>query len=118
MYILANAAQKRTSGKRKEKLKKLPLFRDQSYEDTYQTAYSEMLKGIWEQREEDAELARKILRCLIFTQDPVNLKTSMVQRALALKEHNTAADPENEVAEEDLISVCRGLVTVDHQSHC
>lgn len=104
-------------------LRRLPSFHDKTFEEAYQDAYTGILKGIWEQSAYDVELARKVLSWVIFTKDPQNLTIDMVQRALSLEDEiddsgtdiDVTDDDYDEIPEEKLLSVCRGLLTVDHQ---
>lgn len=103
-------------------LRILPSFHDKTFEEAYRDAYTGILKGIWEQSAYDVELARKVLSWVIFTKDPQNLTIDMVQRALFFEDEidetgtdiDITDDKYDEIPEEKLSSVCRGLLTVDH----
>ncbi|KUJ12762.1 uncharacterized protein LY89DRAFT_192295 [Mollisia scopiformis] len=126
-------------------LQTLPSFRNKSRaqaSEAYQEAYQTILKNIWDQSH--ADLARKVLSWVVFAEKVSTLTISIVQRAISIDalrtaseniERNAALDDEdqlselededdisftspqsNEIAEEVLLSVCRGLVTVDNSS--
>jgi ankyrin repeat protein len=103
-------------------LRSLPSFHDKTFEEAYRDAYTGILKGIWEQSAYDVELARKVLSWVVFTKDPQNLTIDVVKHALFLEDEIDEAgtdidvtdDEYDEIPEEKLLSVCRGLLTVDH----
>ncbi|OKO93979.1 hypothetical protein PENSUB_12258 [Penicillium subrubescens] len=105
-------------------LRSLPSFHDKTFEEAYRDAYTGILKGIWEQSPYDVELARKVLSWVVFTKDPQNLTIDIVKQALLLEDEIDEAgtdtdvtdDEFDEIPEEKLLSVCRGLLTVDHHS--
>jgi hypothetical protein len=77
-------------------------------------AYKKALQRIDGQLEGDRELARKVLSWITFAKRP--LTTVEICCALAVEPEEDEIDPENVLTQEDLISVCAGLVVVDQES--
>ncbi|CAN9137660.1 unnamed protein product [Alternaria alternata] len=130
-------------GRVRKALRSLPSFRDKSFEEAYQRAYQSILKGIFQdQNPSDVDLARRVLSWVVFTKDRMHLTVGMVQRALSISavseefngndddDHDDEYDDEyddgydenedyddcDEVPVDKILSVCRGLLTVDHRS--
>ncbi|RTE72649.1 hypothetical protein BHE90_012925 [Fusarium euwallaceae] len=134
-------------------LKNLPQFNHTQILESYQKAYQEILKNIWNQSPPRVERARQVLSWVIFTREPTNLTLPVLQRALSLQdaddtvdqgleptdawEHTPDSGSEDDfeayllsdfddgssgsststrgdvVPKETLLSVCRGLITMD-----
>ncbi|RSL94266.1 hypothetical protein CDV31_014396 [Fusarium ambrosium] len=134
-------------------LKNLPQFNHAQILESYQKAYQEILKNIWNQSPPRVERARQVLSWVIFTREPTNLTLPVLQRALSLQdaddtvdqgleptdawEHTPDSGSEDDfeayllsdfddgssgsststrgdvVPKETLLSVCRGLITMD-----
>jgi ankyrin repeat protein len=120
MNILADISRKRVTSLVMTTSQNLPTFHDKTIEKDYKSAYQEILKNIWEQDPNDVDYARKVLSWVIFTKDLSSLKLPLLQGALSLENSENGMaltkDYNNEIAEQDLLSVCRGLVTIDHES--
>jgi len=69
---------------------------------------------IWSQGEEDVALATKVLYWTLSSLRPLTLL--MLQHALAVEPEDGAFDESGMPDEEVVVSVCAGLVTVDHES--
>lgn len=115
MGILANVARKRREDFLVAVSCDLPTFPDKTIED-YQSAYQKILKNIWDQNPDDVDLARKVLSWIIFTKDLPNLTISIVQGALSLADGIVHAKDRSSIDEQDLLSVCRGLAIIDHET--
>lgn len=116
MNILANVALKRDQRLVIRSLQSLPSFSDGTITENYQAAYQEILKDIWDQAPANADIARKVMSWIIFAKDRSNLTLSAVQGALSLgNDVHIVEDADNSISEEVLLSVCRGLVTIDDE---
>ncbi|KAL6405287.1 Ankyrin repeat domain-containing protein 50, partial [Ilyonectria robusta] len=102
-------------------LSDLPSFREKEIEVAYAEAYTGILKDIWTHKDE-AERARKALSWVIFSKTTPKLTIDMVKRALTIEDdlaegNSNDADGDREfdqMLEENILSACRGLVTVDN----
>ncbi|RMJ18071.1 hypothetical protein CDV36_002268 [Fusarium kuroshium] len=134
-------------------MKDLPQFSHAQILESYQEAYQEVLKNIWNQSPSRVKLARQVLSWVIFTLEPYNLTLPVLQQALSLQdadetveqgleptdpweyapdsggEHDSESysmsslDDDSSgastmtrgdvVPKETLLSVCRGLITMD-----
>lgn len=72
------------------------------------------MNRIQAQAEDQSKLARRVLSWILFSRR--RLTTVELQHALAVEIQEVDLDPENLSDVEELVSVCCGLVTVDHES--
>ncbi|KAH8702902.1 ankyrin repeat domain-containing protein [Phaeosphaeriaceae sp. PMI808] len=77
-------------------------------------AYEEAIQRIEGQLSGDYERAKKVLSWITYAQRP--LTTAEICCALAVEPEKEELDSENIPDVEDLVSVCAGLVVVDHES--
>src|SRR5579859_4120405 len=77
--------------------------------------YDEIMNRIISQRDEEAELAKRILGWITYAKEP--LTTKQLQQALAVTLDSTNPDENAEPHEQILISACLGIVTVDSKSN-
>jgi ankyrin repeat protein len=77
-------------------------------------AYTEALQRIEGQLEGDRELAKRVLSWITFAKRP--LTTTEICCALAVEPEETKIDPDNIPDSDDIVSVCAGLIVVDHES--
>jgi hypothetical protein len=77
-------------------------------------AYKEAIQRIEGQLSGDYELAKRVLSWITYAKRP--LTTTEICCALAVEPDEAELDPENIPDVEDLLSVCAGLVVVDHES--
>lgn len=82
---------------------------------TLNSTYEEALTRIQNQTEDDRDLARKVLCWLSYTYRSMTLDE--IRHALAVEVADAMLDQENLPDEDILVSVCAGLVTVDHQGN-
>ncbi|KAG5660877.1 hypothetical protein KAF25_002520 [Fusarium avenaceum] len=116
-------------------LENLPSFFNKTLGEAYHKAYADILKDTLQDRD-DADRARQVLSWVIFTQDTSNLTMDMMRRIISLEtkieqggsdtgdsddESGVESDsyddsPADSALEENILSACRGLVTLDRQS--
>jgi hypothetical protein len=77
-------------------------------------AYTEAIQRIEGQLEGYRELAKRVLLWITCAKRP--LTTSEICCALAVEPEEKEIDPDNVPDIEDIVSVCAGLVVVDHKS--
>ncbi|KAF4986754.1 hypothetical protein FDECE_15788 [Fusarium decemcellulare] len=117
MTIFADAALKRQRIAITDCLEKLPSFSDETITENYREAYKEILKNIWDPNSVDVGLARTVMSWIIFGKDLSKLTLSLVQGALSLEYGRLLTEKDDgAIAEQQLLSVCRGLVTIDDET--
>jgi hypothetical protein len=77
--------------------------------------YDEAMNRIDSQRDEDALLGRKILSWITHAKRP--LTVAEMQHAVKVESTTTGIEEEELISEDILVSVCAGIVTVDHESN-
>ena len=77
-------------------------------------AYREALQRIEGQLDNDRELAKRVLSWITFTKRPLII--AEICCVLAVEPDKAEIDPEKVYDSEDLVSVCAGLVVIDHKS--
>jgi hypothetical protein len=82
--------------------------------ETLNTAYGEAVQRIENQPPGHRTLARRIISWITFAKRP--LKIAELCCALAVEPDTSALDPDNITDDDDLVSVCAGLVVVDQES--
>ncbi|KAG5802854.1 hypothetical protein H9Q71_012563 [Fusarium xylarioides] len=80
----------------------------------YDIAYMKAMERIAGQDQDSKELATQVLSWITCARTV--LKTSELQRALAVEENDLKLNEENILHVDDMVSVCSGLVTVDDKS--
>lgn len=78
------------------------------------TTYDRIMQRIWNQNEEDVELAKNVFTWILHSFRP--LKVVELQHALAIHPETKELDEEALIDEELLLSVCGGIIIVDHES--
>ncbi|KAK1625499.1 hypothetical protein BDP81DRAFT_397778 [Colletotrichum phormii] len=81
--------------------------------EAYQEAYEKILKTVWEQDKQSAGIAQTVISWLKFTQDPTKVTLPLLQGAFSLKAGLHVTGEHTGISEEDLLRVCRGVVTID-----
>lgn len=77
--------------------------------------YKGVMKRICSQDVDDVQLAKRVLSWISYALRPLTIKE--LQYALAIEPGTAASDENALIDEETLISVCAGLVTIDHGSN-
>ena len=107
MDLIADLARRRQPSLVRQELENLPLV--------LSAAYKQILGVIWVQHEIDIVMARNVLSIIVFAKNASWLKIDLVRRALSLTAIDKAEDIED-IEEDVILSICRGLVTVDRES--
>ncbi|KAF2786671.1 hypothetical protein K505DRAFT_201266, partial [Melanomma pulvis-pyrius CBS 109.77] len=81
---------------------------------TLHKAYEETLQRIEHQPDDDRALAKKVLSWLLFAKRPLTI--AEICCALAVEPGETELNPDDVPDLEDLVSVCAGLVVIEHES--
>lgn len=76
--------------------------------------YDECMKRILSQKKKEADLAKRTLMWVLHAKRP--LKVVEIQHALAVNPESTIFDEESLPPSEILISLCAGIITIDHES--
>src|SRR5438552_4048761 len=77
--------------------------------------YDNAMQRIENQDKEEANLAKQVLSWISFALTP--LTVAEIQHAVTVRPQDTSIDEEALPDEEVLVSVCMGLVTIDHESN-
>jgi hypothetical protein len=99
-------AKKHTRKAVREALENLPKGQD--------AIYDEAMERIYNQDEEDVQLAKKLLSWVSYSRRPLTVRE--LQHALAVELDDKATDEEALLDETRMISVCAGILTIDHES--
>jgi hypothetical protein len=91
----------------RQALKNLPTSLD--------TTYKEAMHRIESQRDDDAQLGRKVLSWITYAKRP--LTVAEMQHAVKVEPTTTGIEEEELISKDILVSVCAGIVTVDHESN-
>ena len=83
--------------------------------DAYDGAYEDVMKRIRRQVKDYEELAKRVLSWITQAKRPI--KTIELQHALAVESGKFELDKDCLLDVEDMVSVYRGLVTVDEESN-
>jgi ankyrin repeat protein len=80
----------------------------------YDVAYKSTMERVHSQDKQRAELAKDVLSWIVHAQRPLSI--TELQEALAVEVGESKFDPSNITEDDDIISVCAGLVTIDKES--
>ena len=86
----------------------------QSLPEGLDDTYDEVMSRILAQHPDYVALARKVIYWVFYAVRPLTLKE--VQHALAVEPNDTSLDEDSIVDEDLLVSVCTGIITVQHES--
>ncbi|KAL8811242.1 MAG: hypothetical protein Q9223_007574, partial [Gallowayella weberi] len=114
MFLLARLHIDSLLDKRTVKDVKTTLVRLTKGAAALDAAYREALHRIEGQLDNDRGLAKRVLSWITFAKRP--LTTAEICCGLAVEPDKAEIDPESVYNSEDLVSVCAGLVVVDHES--
>ena len=110
MDLIAEVAGRRQPSLVRQELANLPRV--------LSAAYEQILGVIWDreiQNDNKIVMAKNVLSIIVFAKDASYLKTDLVGRVLSLPDIDTVDDIED-IEEDVILDICRGLVTVDHES--
>ncbi|KAI5927072.1 hypothetical protein F4810DRAFT_707023 [Camillea tinctor] len=82
--------------------------------EAYSFAYDNAMERIQNQDEDSRELTSKVLSWVIYAQKPLHIY--ILRFFLAMGPGDSKFDKENVPSASDVVSVCAGLVTTDHES--
>jgi hypothetical protein len=99
-------SEQRTQNAVRAALENLPSGLDNTYKD--------VMERIYKQGKADVDLALKALSWITYAKVP--LKVKALQHAVAIKPGMMTLDDGDLTNEDDLISVCAGIVTIDRES--
>src|SRR5579859_4802100 len=99
-------SEQRTQNAVRAALENLPSGLDNTYKD--------VMERISKQGKADVDLALKVLSWITYAKVPLEAKA--LQHAVAIKPGMTTLDDGDLTDEDDLISVCAGIVTIDRES--
>ncbi|KAH7082954.1 ankyrin repeat domain-containing protein [Paraphoma chrysanthemicola] len=114
MFLLARLHVDSLLDKRTTKAIKMTLAKLTKGADALNIAYTEALHRIEGQPTGDHELAKRVITWITLAKRP--LTTTEICCALAVEPEEKELDPDNVPDTEDIVSVCAGLVLVDHES--
>ncbi|KAH7093338.1 ankyrin repeat domain-containing protein [Paraphoma chrysanthemicola] len=114
MFLLARLHVDSLLDKRTTKAVKMALAKLTNDADALDIAYEEALHRMKSQPKGDHELAKRVITWITFAKRP--LTTTEICCALAVEPEETELDSDNVPDTDDIVSVCAGLVVVDHES--
>ncbi|KAM0546427.1 hypothetical protein ACHAPJ_010894 [Fusarium lateritium] len=114
MFLLAQFHLESLRGKRSVKFIHTALKNLKTGPQAYDHAYSTAMQRIKGQLPDEKELAMQVLMWITHVVRP--LSVTELQIALAVEVNSECLDEDNIPEAEQLVSVCAGLVTIDHES--
>ena len=113
-FLLAQLHLESLTGKRAPKAIRTALKNLATGSGAYDHAYEGTMERINGQIKDQEELAKQVLSWITCAKRP--LTTSELQHALAVEIGESQLDADNVPQDEDIVSVCAGLVTIDDES--
>ncbi|KAF2994283.1 hypothetical protein E8E13_003305 [Curvularia kusanoi] len=114
MFLLARLHVDSLLDKRRPKDVKIALTNLKKGAAALNIAYEEALRRIDGQLDGDRELAKRVIAWITYAKRPLTITEMCI--ALAVEPERTEIDPDNLPDSDDIVSVCAGLVIVDHDS--
>ncbi|GAP86698.2 putative nacht and ankyrin domain protein [Rosellinia necatrix] len=114
MFLLAQLYVNSLEGKRSIKAVRAALHDLRTGGGTYDAIYGSALERIEDQVQDARELAKQVISWITWARRPIS--ATELQHALGIELGSLALDDENLLDIDYMVSVCAGLVTVDHGS--